>query len=278
LWRDASSPDVSYALFAQQERDLSSRWKLYLGIRLDDSRNNASFLSPRVALVYRPTPEVAYKLLYGRSFRNPSAFERFYEPSPLVGPEKVNTFEFGREQRLRGRLILTTSAYHYLLRGLIEGVLVRDGTFRYENTSKTQATGVEVELAGRPIEHLEASASVSVQKASNRSAGTEMANSPRTLAQFRLGAPLFHDRLDLATSIRYFSARETMYSSSVGPVGLVDLTVNAYRLGGSFDLQFGIRNLGNRTYFDPMSTEHLPHILPRAGRTAYIKLIWLSRE
>ena len=71
--------DKTYALFLQDERSLSNRWTLDLGVRLDGSAYRQSFVSPRAALIYQPSINWTYKFLYGRSFRNPSVFDLFYE-------------------------------------------------------------------------------------------------------------------------------------------------------------------------------------------------------
>jgi hypothetical protein len=64
----------------------------------------------------------------------------------------------------------------------------------------------------------------------------------------------------------------------VGPVFLADVTATTNRLHRNFDLQFGVRNLAGRRYADPQSEEHLTPVLPRAGRTAFLRLIWRTRE
>ena len=70
-------PDRSLGLIFQDEKKLSERWKLDLGLRFDKSAYRRDFLSPRAALIYQRS-EWTYKFLYGRSFRNPSAFQLFY--------------------------------------------------------------------------------------------------------------------------------------------------------------------------------------------------------
>src|SRR5207249_7424545 len=62
--------DKSYALFAQDELDLTSRWKLNLGARFDYSEYRPDSISPRAALIYQPSDRVSYKVLYGRAFRD----------------------------------------------------------------------------------------------------------------------------------------------------------------------------------------------------------------
>jgi outer membrane receptor protein involved in Fe transport len=73
---------------------------------------------------------------------------------------------------------------------------------------------------------------------------------------------------------RYVGSRSSAYADRIPAVTLADLTVTARRLNPSLDLQFGIRNLLNRQYSDPLSPEHTPHFLPGAGRNVYVRLIW----
>jgi outer membrane receptor for ferrienterochelin and colicin len=74
---NVNKPDRQFAVFAQDEWDLSRKWKLNLAARFDYSALRANSFSPRAALIYQPSTKVSYKFLYGRAFRNPSAFESF---------------------------------------------------------------------------------------------------------------------------------------------------------------------------------------------------------
>lgn len=62
--------------------------------------------------------------------------------------------------------------------------------------------------------------------------------------------------------------------SGVPAVTLADLTVTARRLDPRMELQFGIRNLMNAAYADPLSPEHLTHLMPGAGRSVYVRIAW----
>jgi outer membrane receptor protein involved in Fe transport len=271
---DESHPNQSLGLFVQQELNLSQAWTVYLGARYDDTRIGSNSLSPRVAVTYKRPAGAVYKVLYGRSFRNPSAYERFYVPSPGLKPEAASTFEVAREQKVAGRMNLVTSVYYYRLRGLIEGVPVSTNALQYRNNSNTRAGGVELELSGLPRDWLELSASVSLQRTRNSSLDQAPANSPGVVAQFRSGVPLLRRRVYVQPAVRYLSSRRTMYDSWLSPVLLTDLTVTTNRLHPNFDVQFGIRNLANRQYSDPLSAEHLTQVMPAAGRSVYVKLIW----
>jgi len=267
----------SYGLFAQQEWNVSRNWTIFGGARFDDSKDGSPFFSPRVAAIYRPAERSSYKFLYGRAFRDPSTYERYWEPSPLLEAETIQTIEFVRERNIGQRLNMSTSIYHYRLSGLIEGVPVTEDKLQYRNVRDSRATGIELEVSGRVASWLEAAGGVSVQKASY-SRGGELPNSPGKLVKARAAMPLLHDRLGLAVACRYGSARRSPYGWETKGAAVADFTATTHRLHRDFDVQFGLRNLLNRKYFDPMSEEHLIEAIPQAGRSVFVKLIWLPWE
>ncbi|MGC9971237.1 MAG: TonB-dependent receptor [Bryobacteraceae bacterium] len=277
---DVSARDVWYGLFAQQEWNLSKTWTAYLGARFDDSKNHSAFVSPRVALVYRPTSTTAFKFLYGRAFRNPSAYETFYDDGSLylrnlsLQPERAHTLEIAWERKLGQRVELTASAYQYRVAGLIESVTTESGLFQYQNISRARASGVELELRSRPARWLETSASLSVQRARNQTLGQTLVNSPGRIAQFHATVPLANNRLTLSPALRYLSSRLGADRGRVPSVFIADATAATHHLHRDFDFVFGVRNLLGHRYSDPLSPEHLTRELPLPGRTAFIKLIW----
>ena len=156
-----SHPDRSLALFFQDEKKLSKRWKLDLGLRFDKSAYRPDFVSPRAALIYQPS-EWTYKFLYGRSFRNPSAFQLFYGDgiadvaNPALRPESADTVEVDAERKLGKRMNLQASAYGYRLHDFLVGVYPpgrtapisehsRDDSSRGHRTRNQRPSG---ELAG----------------------------------------------------------------------------------------------------------------------------------
>jgi len=172
-----SHPRKAYGVFAQEEFQLSPSWTAYLGGRVDQSTQDAPAFSPRLALVYK-RKSTTYKLMYGRAFRNPSTFERYWEPNPELQSERIDTFEIAREQKLHRRVNLITSAFHYRLGGLIEGVPISDTELQYRNTSRADATGLEMEVNGQPTDWLETVGSFSVQRTRAIDSGGRLQNSP----------------------------------------------------------------------------------------------------
>jgi iron complex outermembrane receptor protein len=272
--REASYPDQNVGIFAHYAYDLSKSWTLYSGLRFDDAGAHPSSLSPRLAAVWKRPANTSYKFMYGSAFRNPSTFEQYWEPSPGVESEKINTFEFSREQRIAGRIDLVGSLFHYRLTGLIEGVPTETMTLQYRNMSKGQATGAEVEINGKFAAGAELSANISFQNAKYTDPERSLPNSPSCLAMFRASLPAARNHLIISPAVRYMSSRLSPYGFRLRPVALADLTATTNRLSREFDVQFGIRNLTGRVYSDPLSMEHLIQVMPRSGRSVFVKLIW----
>ena len=274
--------DRSIALFAQDELKLSGRWKLDLGIRFDVSYYRPDFLSPRAALIYQPSSGWTYKLLYGRGFRNPSAFELFFDdgrsglPNPKAHPEKTDTVEFDVERKIGKRMNLVAASYGYWLRDFLEGVYAGNGLIQYQNIGKIPAAGFEVEINGRPSHWLEATASYAIQRAKDNERG-QLENSPNHLAKLRFAVPLGR-KLDASSGMQYYSSRRTLAGAIVNPVYLADATITSRRLLGNFDVQFGIRNSFNRKYFDPIALNPVVDAMQQPGRSFFVELIAHAAE
>jgi outer membrane receptor protein involved in Fe transport len=264
---------TSGGVFVQDELKLSPAWTAYLGGRIDGTTSDPAFFSPRAVLVYT-RHGTTYKLMYGKAFRNPSTFERYWEPNPALKAERISTVEFSREQSLHKRVNLIASVFRYGLTNLIEGVPISVDTLQYRNAWRASAVGVEAELNGHPLDWLETVGSVSVQRTRGIDGQQRLQNSPARLVQFRASAPVWRQRLIVSGAVRYVGSRLSAYVDRIPAVTLADLTVTAQRIHPRLDCQFGVRNLLNRQYSDPLSPEHTPHFLPGVGRNVYVRLIW----
>lgn len=265
--------NTGYGLFAQHEFRISPAWTSYIGGRIDQATSDALSLSPRVAVVHRHR-RGSDKVMYGRAFRNPSSFERHWEPNPSLGAERIDTIEVAREQNLHRRANLVASAFHYRLADLIVGVPVGVDRLQYRNASRAGATGLEVEVNSEPAAWLQTVASFSLQRTRCGNSGIRLQNSPVRLGQFRAAAPLLRHRLMVGGAVRYIGSRLGADSSSVPAATLADVTFTAPRSFQGLAFQFGIRNLFNRAYADPLSPEHATLLLPGAGRSVYLRMTW----
>jgi iron complex outermembrane receptor protein len=271
----------SAAVFVQQEMELSRRWKLYLGGRLDEDRLHGLSLSPRVALVYQPSQSTALKLLYGRSFREPNSFEQFYDdgtsqiPNPALLPERMHTFEVAFERRLRKRIQLSVNAYRYQLDNLIAAVPITDTIQQYKNVALASSTGIGPEAQGQLGSRLKIDASMALQKSDLGSNSALAVNCPTRVGKLLLDTPLLGDRLSLSGALQYLSERGTLAGATVPSVYLVNVTVASRRaLPGGLEIQAGIRNLFDRRSWDPAAVGESMDRIEQDGRSFFVRLSW----
>jgi outer membrane receptor protein involved in Fe transport len=276
LYLRTSNPNRSVGLIFQDEKRLSPKWKLDLGLRFDASRYGDNFLSPRAALIYQPS-DWAVKFLYGRGFRNPSAFQLFYsdghatQGNPDAHAESADTVEFDLERKLGKRINVQASAYGYRMRNFLEGLALPDGLIQYQNAGTIQAEGIEFEVSGRPAHWLETTASYSVQR--SRLTGTGfLQNSPSQLGKVRFSIPLGR-HFDLSSSIQTESSALTLAGNRLPSLYLADFTIASKRLLRNVDARFGVRNAFNRNYADPIALNPVVDSMPQPGRSVFVELI-----
>jgi iron complex outermembrane receptor protein len=277
------TPDRSFALFAQQEWNLSQRFKAYIGARWDDSHNFHSFVSPRIALVYQWSPKTVWKFVYGRPFRNPSTAEQFYNDggfssiaNPALHQETADTFEVSAEHKLGSNANLVVNLYRYQFYDLIEAIMLPGDIQQYQNTGQATSTGVEVEVNGKLRGRLEGAASLAFGAARDVSAGQALPNSPERIGKLRLAFPFAQNRMTVSSSFQYLSQRQTMSGETTRPVALADFTLTTVRLDPRFDVVCGLRNALNWTYKDPVYVS--VDQLAQDGRSFFLKLIWHTVE
>jgi outer membrane receptor for ferrienterochelin and colicins len=274
VYLNTSHPDRSLALIFQDEKKLSERWTLDFGLRVDKSHYQRDFVSPRAALIYRPS-DWAVKFLYGRSFRNPSPFQLFFgdgvaaQANPNAFSESADTVEVDVERKIGKRVNLQASAYGYRVHGLIEGLALPDGLIQYQNDRTTIfAEGLEFEINAHPTTWLEATASYAVQHAHD---DTVLENSPQQLAKLRFAVPLGR-KFDLGSGMQYESSRGTIAGNSVKPIYLADFTLTSRHLFRDFDVRVGLRNAFGLKYSDPIALNPMVDTMPQPGRSFFVEL------
>jgi outer membrane receptor for ferrienterochelin and colicins len=270
-------PQREIGMFVQAEKQLSARWNLDAGVRLDESQYYGHFVSPRAAISFHASTRTVYKFIYGRPFRNPNAYEQFYAdgsaflPAPPLKPETANTFELVAQHEFGHGVRGSVNIYDYRLRNLIEAVYTDSGASQFNNVSGSRSRGVEFELGGKPRPWLDADTSFSWQKANPDGSTERFPNSPAYLAKGSWAIPAGR-RVTFANSVQWMSSRLTYAGDAVRPVLLVDVTLTVRPLRAGFEVQAGVRNALNWWYQDPIGLS-LDQIRGDP-RTAYVKVSW----
>jgi outer membrane receptor for ferrienterochelin and colicins len=278
LWIDRT--DRYAGIFAQQEWSLGRCWEFNLGARFDWSWLKSSSVSPRLALVYRPSPRTDIKAVYGRGFRNPSSYNMFYDDgglsqiaNPSLEPETTDTYEVDLEHAVTRSVRASASVYRYRVNSLIQQIYSATGAIQNVNADRVRAAGASVELSYTLSGMVEIWSSLEMQRAVFDS-GAPLTNSPGQIGKLRVSAPLWRDRLTLSAGLQALGQRRT-YAGAVLPwVVLPEAVVNAQRLAGGLELSAGIKNLSNTFYREPAGLTRTVDSMIGAGRTYYLKLTW----
>jgi outer membrane receptor for ferrienterochelin and colicins len=271
------TPDTAVGLFVQDELRLGRRWKADLGVRLDVSHNFGAVVSPRLALLYQRSPKTTVKLLYGRSFRNPSAYEAFFDDgmteiaNPKARPERADTFEAVLEKKLGRRWEFSASGYYYWLKDFLEIQWVAENVAQYANIARIRAGGGEAEIKGLLPHSIEAAVSLALQTNTVWPERTRLPNSPVAAGKFRLAVPLGRC-WTVSSAGQFLSDRDTLQQQRLGPVFRWDATLSAARWRGKLDLVAGVRNLLGQRYRDPAAINTLVDSMEQNGRTVFLKV------
>jgi iron complex outermembrane receptor protein len=269
------------AVYAQDELRLTRSLLVDGGARLD-AYAGYQRISPRIGLIVRLSDNESIKLLYGRAFRAPNAYERLFYPanraSNNLRPEDVATSEIAWERYTGTRLRTSVSGYVNRIDHLVTLVDVPGGTgalddLEYRNANRVDARGVETEAEVRLQSGLEWLASYAWQDTRDAATNAPVTNSPRHLAKFRMSAPIPRTSVTPAVEVQALSSRSTPAGTTVRRVATVNFIATA-RIQGGLDLTATVRNLFGVRYADPASAEHVPDAIPQDGRTVFVGLRW----
>jgi outer membrane receptor protein involved in Fe transport len=265
------------AFYLQDELTISGSLVLTAGLRYDYYSADQASTNPRMALVYRPWSQTAFKLMYGQAFRIPNVYEEFYSvtpnlPNPALDPERIRTTEFVWEQGIANHLWLSSSAFYTTTNGLITQVPVANESLIFSNLQKVSSTGLEFEVKGQIASGLEGSASYSIQKTRDTLTNQFLNNSPRNVAKFNLTQPLWDRRVFASVNAQYRSRLQAVAGNPVSPFWLINCTLLTRTLGNRLEFSGSVYNLLDKKYFDPAAGQTLQQEIEQDGRSFRLKL------
>lgn len=286
-----SKSRVLLSTYLLDEWRLHPRLSLSAGLRLDKYLDlDTTPLTPRLALIARPYDKGLTKLVAGRAFRAPNAYELDYNDGGVtqaaagnLEAETITTLELEHAHDLTNELRLTVAGYHNRITNLVV-LEAQPGPPRcgspsgslqclvFTNQSgETLAWGAEAGLHWQPGRYLLVDLSYSFVTLQN--ASEEVVDSaPAHLATGRLLLPLGNNgNLRLATQATYQSARGTAKEGAENGEALL------LGVGLSGELQnlryfAGVQNLLDSRYALSLGTERAAAPVPQYGRTFTLQL------
>lgn len=268
------------------------------GVRFDYHSELDDRVSPRAAVFLAKPERYGVKLLYAEGFRNPSAFEAFFEdgedfvahPEDLKA-ERIRSYEVVGWTKPISGLSVRVSAFYWDARDIIES---RDAPEnpdlqQFQNVTRYVSRGLEVEASYRDSRGWYAfgggaATLVGTEDAMGSLAFGDVPNAPVYSGGAGVSTPRLFGRAHVSAEAVLVGPRPTR-ASEIGPspdspawFGL-NLTVYAPNIRG-FDLTAGMRNLiGKRDFvvappdYDRSQLEMrtVPRV-PGEGREFYVKL------
>lgn len=269
------------APYLQDEYRVRSNLTFVVGARADWDARFETTLSPRVGLLFIPTPNTAVRANYGWAFRDPNSYESFYSgnntntANPSLRPESIHSWELDIDHRFGKTYHLSGAGFLNRLDNLITpSIDASTGTPIYLNSTPAQTKGIEVELGAKWQNGVEGSISDSAQESQNVSSQTVVTNSPRHLAKANFSIPVVRRKLFVSADAQYVSARTTVAQTKLGGYFVTNVTLFARKLTHDLDISGGLYNAFNKRYAESGSIETVQASIPQDGRSFRIKLTY----
>jgi outer membrane receptor for ferrienterochelin and colicin len=263
-------------IYAQDEWQLSDTVSTSLGLRLDRNDVNGTRLSPRAAVIWRTTPALTLKTLYGRAQRAPNSYERDYDDglslvaNPQLSRESIETLEFVADGQVARALSLRASLYRWRMHDLIRLGTTPGGFPQYQSGGDVDATGAEVSANAAWNSGARLRASVSWQDVAYAH-GAALANSPQWLGRLNFVLPL-GTGYDLGLEVQYDGERQTNNGTMLDGYWLTNLNFVLGGLASGLDLSLTLLNLFDANFEHPAADTNWQNSLEQNGRAVRLRV------
>jgi iron complex outermembrane receptor protein len=262
-----------FGLFANDEIVLTLGLRAVLGLRLDRQLDGTLATTPRIGVVWEARPGLLVKLLDGRAYREPNAFESQYEDNtiavnPLLRSERLRATELAAEWRALPNLRVAASAYRYRVRNLIEQQLDEtSGLLVFNNVGAVRAAGAELEADYVAAAGWRARASWASQSARDGQTEVRLSNSPTTLGKLHVSLPVPAWNARLGAELQHMGERLTVAGNRLPAQTVANLTAAVAAPGSPLSVSASVYNLFDRRVADPGGPELRQDQVPQDGRS-----------
>lgn len=269
-----------FGIYLQDEIRLHERWLLNAGLRYDHYDSFGDTANPRLALIHQPTPYDTVKLIYGRAFRAPNAYELYYgsttmgalqKGNPDLRPEIMQSYELTWDTALASAWHAKAGLFQYRIRDTIGQVLDPvDHLWVFRNLGRVRTNGAELGLDGLLLNGIRLKSSLTYQDAREIETDEWLVNSPRILAKLGLSGRFYGD-WQAGAEIQHIGRRRTM-ADETGGATLANLTVSRRDYLPGLDVSLGFYNLFDKRYAVPADLINVQDSLRQDGRMFRLKL------
>jgi outer membrane receptor for ferrienterochelin and colicins len=269
---DLDRPGTSAGVYAQDEARIWPWLLVNVGARIDRFMEFGARATPRAAVVWLPRPQTAVKLLHGRAFRSPNAYERYYynDSAALSGdlrPEEIRSTELVWEESWSKYLRGTVTAFVYDVDRLIGQRGSSESQIYFANAGATRARGIEAEAEAR-FKGMIARVSHATTRARDHETTMPISNSPVHVSK----ASLQFRGSTTAVGIegQYVGERLTIRGEPLKGFFMSNVTFST-AAERRLSLQVSVYNLFDSAYADPAAEEHVQKSIAQDGRTLLLR-------
>ncbi|ODB87251.1 TonB-dependent receptor [Candidatus Thiodiazotropha endoloripes] len=245
-WIDTERERHIFTLIAQDQFRYSDAFTLTATLRYDDYSDLDNPTSPRLAGVWRVSPDNIIKLQYARSFRPPTFYELQNPGKGKVSLSAINSTEIAyiiKKNDWRSNFILFQS-------DLIDPIVFDEINFGgYINAENARLKGFEFEYQQRFGNNLKLDGNLSFVDAHFKDSGEDLPGGAEWLANLGIiWKPIENWSTSLQISYVGERSRANLDSrSSLSATTQYDLTIGHYGSIAGLKFLFGIKNLTDET-------------------------------
>ena len=264
-------------VYLQDTWALHEQWEITAGLRYDDFSDFGNTTNPRFALVWKTTPNLTSKLLYGSAFRAPHFLEQNLN-SPLLGlgnaqlkPETIDTWELAWDWFVHSDLHLGLNLFHYKIKDKIG---FPGGQIQYVNAGEWEGQGLEWEARWKLSPYAAVLLNYAYQDSEDES-GNKIADALRQSAYVRLDW-MFAQHWFLDINSRWIAQRPRAsndWRSAIKDYRMTDVTLRYKHRQTAWNLALGARNIFDEDAREPTTVGiGVTHDLPLPGREWFAEL------
>lgn len=269
---DASHSASLGGIYAQSDVDWSAQFATSIGLRDDEDSGQPNRLSPRFAIIWKPTSWQSLKLMAGSAFRDPAFWEEYFAQPPLnlpnthLRPEHLRTLDLQYQAQLSAATSASLTLFRYRATDLIDEELVNPafGTLQFLNASTASARGGDLAVDARLLPTLRARLSTEYVYA-NDAYGNWEPNSPLWTGRLGIDGTLPYE-WHLAAETLYEARRQALDGNVLPAALLANLSLSSPQRPGQPDFAVGLYNLFDRTVLQPVAGWQVDSV-QQPGRT-----------
>lgn len=271
-----------WGIYAQNDWAVTTPFTLSMGLRLDGQTGRESVLSPRVGAIWRPAEATAIKFQNGVAFRNPNAYELYYNV-PQLGyrtnanllKERISSSELTFEREFGSGVSLRVSGFRNKIDNLIDfAVDPNDGALVFSNVGAALIKGIQADVQIVQVNGWRARLGATVQSSTPAETANPapIRNTPRQLAHVALFSPRSLSAMGMHGSLIWqYVGPQHGNGRDFGGYGVLNTTLIADNFLPHWTGTLGIKNLLGKGYEYPLGDEFL-----QTGERGAPREFWLA--